>query len=96
MRTRTDTAQCQETKPACGHCVKTGLKCEYPALPQITHQPHHQIPLFSLQDMRFFQHFLLKCYPAQPIANESVWTHEVPILAHNVCPSPGLTSTRRT
>ncbi|KAM5363550.1 hypothetical protein ACJZ2D_011934 [Fusarium nematophilum] len=30
--------KCQETRPACGHCTKTGLKCEYPALPQITHQ----------------------------------------------------------
>ncbi|PKS06976.1 hypothetical protein jhhlp_005573 [Lomentospora prolificans] len=73
--------KCQETKPACGHCVKTGLKCEYPALPQIVHQPHHQIPLFSLQDMRFFQHFLLKCYPSVPAANESVWTHEIPCLS---------------
>ncbi|KID83901.1 C6 transcription factor [Metarhizium guizhouense ARSEF 977] len=30
--------KCQETRPACGHCVKTGLKCEYPSLPQITYQ----------------------------------------------------------
>jgi hypothetical protein len=30
--------KCQETHPACGHCLKTGLKCEYPSLPQITHQ----------------------------------------------------------
>lgn len=30
--------KCQETRPACGHCVKTGLKCEYPTLPQVTHQ----------------------------------------------------------
>ena len=30
--------QCQETRPACGHCVKTGLKCEYPAAPQVVHQ----------------------------------------------------------
>ena len=30
--------KCQETHPACGHCVKMGLKCEYPAAPQITHQ----------------------------------------------------------
>ncbi|KAF7549452.1 hypothetical protein G7Z17_g6371 [Cylindrodendrum hubeiense] len=28
----------KETRPACGHCTKTGLKCEYPALPQIVHQ----------------------------------------------------------
>jgi len=75
--------KCQETQPACGHCVKTGLKCEYPSLPQITHQPHHQIPLFSLQDMRFFQHFLTHCYPHHPLKQEEVWTHEVPCIAHN-------------
>ncbi|KAI1175735.1 C6 zinc finger protein [Nemania sp. FL0916] len=75
--------KCQETRPACGHCVKTGLKCEYPLVPQITHQPQHQIPLFSLQDMRFFQHFLLACSPHQPLGNDSIWTHEVPCLSQN-------------
>jgi hypothetical protein len=30
--------KCQENRPACGHCVKTGLKCEYPTLPQVNHQ----------------------------------------------------------
>ncbi|KAK7415533.1 hypothetical protein QQZ08_012311 [Neonectria magnoliae] len=75
--------KCQETQPACGHCTKTGLKCEYPALPQIVHQPHHQIPLFSLQDMRFFQHFLTQCYPHHPLKQEDVWTHEIPCIAHN-------------
>ncbi|CAM1504205.1 Fc.00g017960.m01.CDS01 [Cosmosporella sp. VM-42] len=75
--------KCQETRPACGHCTKTGLKCEYPALPQITHQPHYQIPLFSLQDMRFFQHFLTQCYPHHPLKQEEIWTHEIPCIAHN-------------
>ncbi|KAI0453201.1 C6 zinc finger protein [Xylaria acuta] len=75
--------KCQETRPSCGHCVKTGLKCEYPLVPQITHQPQHQIPLFSLQDMRFFQHFLLTCSPHQPLGNDSIWTHEVPCLSQN-------------
>ncbi|KAF5616815.1 UPC2-like regulatory protein [Fusarium tjaetaba] len=75
--------KCQETRPACGHCTKTGLKCEYPSMPQITHQPHHQIPLFSLQDMRFFQHFLTQCYPHHPLKQEDIWTHEIPCIAHN-------------
>ncbi|GJN74303.1 C6 transcription factor [Purpureocillium lilacinum] len=75
--------KCQETRPACGHCVKTGLKCEYPSMPQITHQPHNQIPLFSLQDMRFFQHFLTQCYPHHPLKQEEIWTHEIPCIAHN-------------
>ncbi|KAI1781119.1 hypothetical protein F4818DRAFT_28614 [Hypoxylon cercidicola] len=73
--------KCQETRPACGHCVKTGLRCEYPATPQVVHQPRHQVPLFSLQDMRFFQHFLLTCFPHHPLGNETIWTHEVPCLS---------------
>ncbi|KAL6919092.1 hypothetical protein FSHL1_003071 [Fusarium sambucinum] len=75
--------KCQETHPACGHCTKTGLKCEYPSTPQIIHQPHQQIPLFSLQDMRFFQHFLTQCYPHHPLKQEDIWTHEIPCIAHN-------------
>ncbi|KAI1766608.1 hypothetical protein GGR53DRAFT_485927 [Hypoxylon sp. FL1150] len=73
--------KCQETRPACGHCVKTGLRCEYPAAPQVVYQPRHQVPLFSLQDMRFFQHFLLTCFPHHPLGNETIWTHEVPCLS---------------
>ena len=76
--------KCQETRPECGHCVKTGLRCHYPATPNVTHQPKYQIPLFSLQDMRFFQHFLLSCFPHQPLGNERIWKHEVPCLSQNV------------
>ncbi|KAK9417489.1 putative C6 zinc finger protein [Seiridium unicorne] len=74
--------KCQETRPSCGHCSKTGLQCEYSAVPQVAHQPQHQIPLFSLQDMRFFQHFLQVCFPRYPLGNESIWTHEIPCLSH--------------
>jgi hypothetical protein len=37
-------AQCQETHPTCGHCSKTGLQCEYPAVPQIIHQVRCEVP----------------------------------------------------
>ena len=47
-------------------------------------QPHDQIPLFSMQDMRCFQHFMLRCFPLHPLGNEDVWTHEVPCLSHSV------------
>ncbi|KAM0329131.1 hypothetical protein ACHAQA_004427 [Verticillium albo-atrum] len=40
-----------------------------------------KIPIFSLEDMRFFQHFLLQCYPHHPLGNENIWTHEVPCLS---------------
>lgn len=48
-------------------------------------QPQHQVPLFSLQDMRFFQHFLLNCYPHHPIGSEELWTHEIPCLSEKAC-----------
>lgn len=60
-------------------------------------QPHDSIPLFSMQDMRCFQHFILRCYPHHPVANEDVWTHEVPCLSHTVSPpSPYSLSISRT
>lgn len=31
--------------------------------------------------MRFFQHFLVNCYPHHPIGAESIWLHEIPCLA---------------
>lgn len=31
--------------------------------------------------MRFFQHFLVQCYPHHPIGSENLWTHEVPCLS---------------
>ncbi|PTD11938.1 hypothetical protein FCULG_00002926, partial [Fusarium culmorum] len=39
--------------------------------------------LISLQDMRFFQHFLTQCYPHHPLKQEDIWTHEIPCIAHN-------------
>lgn len=44
-------------------------------------QPQHQIPIFSMQDMRFFQHFLLNCYPHHPIGSEDLWLHDIPCLS---------------
>jgi hypothetical protein len=38
--------------------------------------------------MRFFQHFLLNCYPHHPIGSEDLWTHEIPCLSEKVCTKP--------
>ncbi|KAL8366112.1 hypothetical protein RB595_004743 [Gaeumannomyces hyphopodioides] len=73
--------KCQENRPACGHCVKTGLGCEYPAAPLAVRQPQQQMPVFTLRDMRCFQHFLFSCYPHQPLNNDAIWTHEIPCLS---------------
>ncbi|KKA30924.1 hypothetical protein TD95_004818 [Thielaviopsis punctulata] len=74
--------KCQETRPECGHCVKTGLTCEYPNIPQITHQPHNQIPLFSLMDMRFFQHFISASSMMCMHSSIKPWCQNVPYLSH--------------
>jgi len=50
-------------------------------MPVVVHQPQHQIPIFSLQDMRFFQHYLTKGFPYHPIGSEHIWKHEVPCLS---------------
>ncbi|KAF4969371.1 hypothetical protein FZEAL_10231 [Fusarium zealandicum] len=51
--------KCQETRPACGHCMKTGLKCEYPVSPQITHQ------------YEYLMHAILGFSASQLIKNDS-------------------------
>lgn len=47
-------------------------------------KPSDQIPMFTMQDMRFFHHFLNYCYPHYPLKQEDVWTQEIPCLAHGV------------
>lgn len=47
-------------------------------------QPKDQIPLFTMQDMRFFQHFLQYSFPHHPLGNDKIWQHEVPCLSYNV------------
>ena len=35
-------------------------------------------------DFRLFYRFIEKAYPHHPIGNDSVWTHEIPSISHNV------------
>ncbi|KAH8904343.1 hypothetical protein BR93DRAFT_930375 [Coniochaeta sp. PMI_546] len=79
--------KCQETLPECNHCKRIGLKCEYPSekprpaaavfwLPSPPAAALHTMPTattFTMDDMRFFQHFLLKAYPPLPIHGDGIW-----------------------
>jgi hypothetical protein len=31
--------------------------------------------------MRFLQHFLLQCYPHNPVGSENIWLHDIPALS---------------
>ncbi|KAL1885341.1 hypothetical protein Cpir12675_006990 [Ceratocystis pirilliformis] len=59
-----------KSRRGCFNCKRRRIK--------VTHQPHNQIPLFSLLDMRFFQHFLAH----SPNSHARVWSYQVPYLCH--------------
>jgi len=86
--------KCQETLPECGHCRRIGLVCEYPPEPKPQQQlllqaltPSRTLQstptLFSMDDLRFFQHFLLTAYPPLPIKGDAVW-RDVAVISHHV------------
>lgn len=87
--------KCQETQPACGNCEKAGIICEYPKIVQqqqqqqtessIIRQPQATNAAFSMTDMRFFHHFIVRAYPHLPVGADAVWTIEVPAFAQEVC-----------
>ena len=86
--------KCQETLPECDHCRRIGLACEYPPIPgnqQLTPAPANALnstpTTFSMDDLQFFQHFLLTAYPPLPIKGEGVW-REVAVISHHVSHRP--------
>ncbi|KAH8804929.1 hypothetical protein F5884DRAFT_797710 [Xylogone sp. PMI_703] len=89
--------KCQETLPSCANCVRNHLECLYPpptSLPRSTeHIPEagnlsnplqlQPTPVqFSLTDMRFFHHFLMKAHPHLPVNCETAWLSQIPLIAH--------------
>ena len=46
--------------------------------------PQSNLPVFTMQDFRFFQHFIDSAYPHHPIDNDWQWTHDVPSMACDV------------
>ncbi|KAH7144204.1 hypothetical protein B0J13DRAFT_475115 [Dactylonectria estremocensis] len=80
--------KCPETLPCCGPCERLGLACEYlenveaavvPAPAQALQATPTQ---FTMEDLRFFQHFLFHAYPPLPLKGDSVW-QEVAALSHS-------------
>ncbi|RDL38002.1 uncharacterized protein BP5553_05435 [Venustampulla echinocandica] len=47
-------------------------------------QVHGGSPVLNMRDFRFFHHFIESAYPHHPIGNDSVWKHEIPIIASDV------------
>ena len=82
--------KCQETLPECGNCQRLGLTCQYPNVTRtltVTPSPSPALQStptqFSMDDLRFFHHFLLFAYPGLPLRGQDVW-QEVAKLSHSV------------
>ncbi|KAE9377595.1 hypothetical protein N431DRAFT_434776 [Stipitochalara longipes BDJ] len=88
--------KCKENRPSCDYCAHRGLQCEWPEIqinqvgvvirnpmPElvIPAAPQSNLPVFTMQDFRFFQHFIDSAYPHHPIDNDWQWTHDVPSMA---------------
>jgi hypothetical protein len=88
--------KCQETRPMCGNCDKSGIPCQYPkalhsapspisvSVPSPIMQPQATPTVFSMVDMRYFHHFLVRAYPHLPVGSDSIWTLQIPAYAHKV------------
>lgn len=83
--------KCSELKPQCENCSKADSRCEYPRLPD--HALSLAAPmaalqtsptLFTMSDMRFFHHFIVRAYPHLPVGADHTWTMEIPAMAHQV------------
>ncbi|KAH8666607.1 hypothetical protein BX600DRAFT_275766 [Xylariales sp. PMI_506] len=78
--------KCPENTPECAVCQRLGFKCEYPSLEliQAPTRPLQTTPgTFSLEDLRFFHHFMVTAYPPLPIGSCSIW-RQISAVAHGV------------
>ncbi|RFU28472.1 hypothetical protein B7463_g7851, partial [Scytalidium lignicola] len=89
--------KCQETLPSCANCVRNHLECAYPPrkhaktstqfVPENTgllatlHLQSTPVQ-FSLTDMHFFHHFLMRARPHLPVNCEMAWLSQIPLVAH--------------
>lgn len=80
--------KCPENLPECDSCKRLGLKCVYPSSASSASStlassepsaPAPAAPLrttpgtFTMDDMRYFHHFLTVAYPPLPMEGDAVW-----------------------
>ncbi len=82
--------KCNEDRLGCNHCKRLNLNCEYPnTTSQELGSPSPALQstptIFTMEDLRFFQHFLLTAYPPLPLEGDTIW-RDVASMAHEVSP----------
>lgn len=58
---------------------KANSPAPIPMVPQVSG------PVFNANDFRLFHYFIERAYPHHPVGSDSVWQHEIPAIAHEVC-----------
>jgi len=90
--------KCQEDLPECTNCKRLGFKCVYPGSAASSSElsPAPVAPLrtapgtFTMEDMRYFHHFLVTAYPPLPMGGDEVWkgvaalSHQYDYLVHSM------------
>jgi hypothetical protein len=90
--------KCQEDLPECSNCKRLGLRCVYPGfrpaaasaeLTPVPAAPLRTAPgTFTMEDLRYFHHFLVTAYPPLPMQGDAVWkgvaalSHQYDYLVH--------------
>lgn len=86
--------KCPENFPECSICQRLGLTCKWPqAIKEsnglLSASPPPSRPLqttpttFSMEDLRFLQHFLFHAYPPLPLAGKMMW-RDIVAMSHGV------------
>lgn len=87
--------KCSEEHPNCRACRRLGLECRYPVpQPPAPSAPSTALrttpAALTLEDLRFFHHFLIESHPSLPFGEDRVWrdvaamSHEYNFLAHAI------------
>lgn len=75
--------KCNELRPSCSHCHRSGLQCIYVHSPDLS-QPFKALPTgFTMEDFRFYHHVLTTALPSLPFGGHRVWWR-VAATAHHV------------
>ncbi|EER40754.1 conserved hypothetical protein [Histoplasma capsulatum H143] len=75
-----------KSRTGCYSCKARRVKSLLPPPPSIkpASAPPQFPPFFTIDDMRFFHHYMVSAYPYLPQGSDAMWITEIPLLAHQV------------
>ncbi|KAK9441885.1 C6 transcription factor [Metarhizium brunneum] len=74
--------KCDELRPSCSHCHRSGLQCIYVHSPDLSQPFKALLTGFTMEDFRFYHHVLTTALPSLPFGGHRVWW-QVAATAHH-------------